>query len=254
MAELLIKAEDAPVPDSPDKWYAARILRVEDDGFEWSPSEGPPIFYLLKVPGVAKEDAQQYLEEWRHNTSIGIVAQDLASDGYRLRLISDRVSASGKNALVRERVEEFFTNWGATIVSFQNDRITFDLTVFNAITSPRFWGVDVSGVVFVETSYNESTGDHLVQVQESPFSNDQMRDAVVRNGGMVVPPDSFVMNRSVAREKLVDDINEQIFNIAYDLRRWYVTATGMSALQAAGGVLTVTPQQFLNNIADGLSD
>jgi len=254
VAELLIKAADAPVPDSPGKWYGARILRIEDDGFEWSPNEGPPIFYLLKVPGVEKESAQQYLEEWRHNTSISIVANDPVSDSYRLRLISDRVSATGKNALVRERVEEFFTDWGATIVNIQNDRVTFDIAVFDAITSPRFWGTDISGAVFVETSYNENTGDHLVQIQESPFSPAQMKAAVQRNGGTIIPPDSFVMNRSVARQKLVDDINEQIFNISYAQRCWYITGAGMSALQAAGGVLTVTPQQFLNNISDGLSD
>lgn len=254
MAEFLIKAEDSPVPDSAGKWYAAQIVVVQEDGHEWGGKEGPPKFGIIKVPGVTKAAAEQYLEEWRHNTTINIVASDPATDSYRLRMISDRVSVSGKNGLVRASVEQFFTDWGATIVNFQSDRVTFDISVYAAITSERFWDADVSGVVFVETDYNQATGDHVIQVQESPFTAQQMRSAVEKNGGTVLPPDSFVMNRSVARQKFSDDINEQLRNISYARRRWYVTATGMSALNAAGGIITVTPQQFLNNVADGLSD
>lgn len=254
MAEFLIKAEDSQVPDGPGKWYAARIITVQEDGHEWGAKEGPPKFGLIKVPGIAKADAEQYLEEWRHNTTISIIGTDQSSDSYRLRLSSDRVSLSGKNAFNQTQIENFFTDWNANVVNLQNDRVTFDISVYGAITSPRFWGADVTGVVFVETEYNESTGDHLIQIQDSPFSNEQMRAAIESNDGTVIQPDSFIMNRSVARQKLSDDIEDRIRQITYDRRRWYITAAGMSALQAAGGILTVTPAQFVNNIADGLDD
>lgn len=254
MAEFLVTAQDSPVPDSAGKWYAARIVTVQEDGHEWGGKEGPPKFGIIKVPGVSKADAEQYLEEWRHNTSLAIVASDVQADSYRLRLTSDRVSQSGKNAFAREQIENFFTDWGATIVQFRSNSVTFDISVYGAITSPRFWGADVSAVVFVESQYNEQTGDHLVQIQESPFSLEQMRNAVVAHGGTPVPPDSFIMNRSVARQKLTDDIEDQIRAITYARRRWYITATGMAALNAAGGIITVTPAQFLNNVSDALDD
>lgn len=254
MAEFLVLAADAPVPDGPGKWYAARIVTVQEDGYEWGGKEGPPKFGIIKVPGVSKADAEQYLETWRHNTSISIVASDPVADAYRVRLTSDRVSQSGQNAFSQEQIENFFTEWGATIVQWRNDSVTFDIAVYDAITSPRFWGADVSQVVFVETDYNQSTGDHLIQIQESPFSPQQMRSAVESNGGTVVLPDSFSMNRSIARQKLTDDIEERIQSISYARRRWYITAAGMSALNAAGGVITVTAQQFINNIADSLDD
>lgn len=254
MAEFLIKAEDSPVADGPGKWYAAHIVTVQEDGHEWGAKEGPPKFFIIKVPGIAKADAEQYLESWRHNTAVSIVASDQASDSYRLKLTSDRVSNSGKNAFNRDQIEMYFTGWNAAIVNWRNDSVTFDISVYGAVTSPRFWGVDLTGVVFVETEYNESTGDHLIQVQQAPYTLEQMRRAIEDNGGTIVPPDSFIMNRSIARQKLTDDIEDQIRQITYDRRRWYVTAAGMSALQSAGGILTVTPSQFVNNIADGLED
>lgn len=255
MAEFLIKASDSPVPDSSGKWHLSRIVVIQEDGHEWGGKEAPPKFYIIKVPGVSKESATQYLEEWRHNVTLNIVSSNPSTDEYRIKVITDRVSVSGKNSFKPETVEEFITRWNGAIVSIINHEVVFDISVYGAICSSQFWDTDaVSEVVFVETSYNQSTGDHVIQVQSSPFTNAQMKHAVERRGGLVIPPDSFSMNRSIARQLLENDIEEAINNVSYDRRRWYVTASGMSALQAAGGIVTVTPAQFINNIADGLDD
>lgn len=254
MAEFLVLTQDSPVPDSAGKWYAARIVTVQEDGHQWGGKEGPPKFGIIKVPGVTKADAEHYLETWRHDTTVNIISSDQVSDTYRIRITSERVSVSGNGALVRDQIETFFTEWGASIVGFTNNSVTFDISVYDAITSPRFWGADVSGVVFVQSDYNQSTGDHLIQIQSSPFTNAQLRAAVEQNGGTVIPPDTFSMNRSVARQKFTDDIQERLRDINIARRRWYITAVGMSALNSAGGILTVTPQQFLNNIADSLDN
>lgn len=252
MARFLIKPDDSP---NNGVWKGATFVRVEEDGYEWGNKEGPPNFYRINVPGVAKEDAVQYLEEWRHMPVISILQQDLQIDTYRLRLTSDRVSLTGKNAFSEIQIGGFFSDWGATNVVVTNASVTFDISVYDAITSPRFWDADdLTGVVFVETLFNSSTGDHLVEVQDSPFSVERMRAAVLGRGGAVVPPNSFVMNRSAARQRLMDDIEERISNIRYANRHWYIKASGMAALQAAGGELTITPTQFLNNVADGLEE
>lgn len=254
MAEFLIKAQDAPVPDSSGKWYAALIVNVQEDGHEWGGQEGPPKFYILKVPGLLKADAEQYMQEWRHNVSSSIVNSNAAQDTYRIRIDSNMVSTSGKNAFIRAQVEEFFSNWNASIIQVKSNSITFDISVFDAITSNGFWGADVSAVVFVETDYNQPSGDHLIQVQSSPYTLQQMQNIVEFRGGSVVPPDSFIMNRNAARTRLLEDIKEKLDRISYARRRWYVTATGMDALNAAGGVITITPAQLLNNVSDGLAD
>lgn len=62
MAEILVKAVDATHPDQ--KLDAAGCFKSGDpvvampDGHEWGKAEGPPKFYVLKVPGLSVEDAR----------------------------------------------------------------------------------------------------------------------------------------------------------------------------------------------------
>ena len=254
MAEFLIKAEASPVVDGPSKWYAAAIVVVAEDGHEWGGKEGPPKFFIIKVPGVTKADADSYLEEWRHEPSYTILQNQQSTDSFRIRLDSNRVSATGKNSFSLAQVESFFTKWDAAIVSVNNESVIFDISIFDAATSEGFWGVDTSGVVFVETTYTEVNGDHLIQIQDSPYTDEQMASAVRNHSGTIVPPDSFIINRGVMRQALQDDIARKIRDISFARRRWYVSATGMSSLVAAGGIITVTAAQFINNVVDGLTD
>ena len=254
MAEFLIKAQDAPVPDGAGKWYAARIVYVGEDGHTWGGEEGPPKFYIIKVPGVSRDDALQYTQEWRHDTAMNIASSNLATDTHSIEITSSMVSATGQNAFTAAKVQTFFERWGATNIVVADALVTFDIAVFDAITSQGFWDVDVSGVVFSETDYDQGTGEHTVQIVSSPYSNAAMASKVREKGGAVVPPDSFIMTRAVAREELTNDIRERIERALHARRRWYVKASGMAALQAAGGIMTVTPAQFVNNISDGLLD
>lgn len=254
MAEFLIKAQDAPVPDGPGKWHAARIVFIGEDGHTWGNEEGPPAFYIIKVPGVSVQDAEQYLEQWRHRVSLSVTSDNAATGDYTLRLTSSRVSLTGKNGFSPAQVQNYFQGWNATAIDVQPDYIEFDISVFDAVTSFRFWAVDVSAVVFVQTDYDQASGDVTVQIQSSPYSNAQMRRTIEASGGTVIPPDSFKMNRSVARAALVEDIKRRLEKISYDRRRWYIKASGMAALQSAGGIMTVTPAQFANHVSDGLQD
>jgi len=254
VAEFLIKAQDASVPNSSGKWYAARIVMVEEDGYVWGGKEGPPKFGIIKVPGISKASSVQYMEAWHHKTNVSIITHDVPSDTYGLRIDSERVSVTGKNAFTLNQIENFFTNWNAVVADVQDSEILFTVSVYDAITSPAFWEVDVSSIVFKETSYDEVTGDHVVRIQQSPYSDAHMKERIETQGGVVIPPRSFSMHRSKAWIAFNADIKFKLEQPGYDRRRWYVTAVGMAALQAANGIITVTPTQFLSNIADGLDD
>ncbi len=53
MAEILVLArEDAPSYDPGD------IIMVRPDGWKWGKKEGPPLFKVIRVPGVAVEELQ----------------------------------------------------------------------------------------------------------------------------------------------------------------------------------------------------
>lgn len=254
MAEFLISVADEDVPDSPGKMLALSIVCVQEDGVEWTRAERSPAFYRLKVPGVSRADAEHYMHPWEHHPTISIVGSNQLLDGYRLRLESDAVSASGKHAFSRPQIENYFTGWNAEVVDWQQNAVVFDITVYGAITSERFWDTDLAGVVFAETNYDQATGDHTVQIQQSPYTQQQMVNRIRLRKGTIVPPDSFIMNRSVARDALMEDIVTRIMDIPCEPRKWFITAAGAAALQAAGGELTITPAQFINNIRSAMDD
>lgn len=66
MCEILIKAKDFINPDPElDKFSYKRgyVVCVMPDGHPWGSKERPPLFAVLKVPGLTVEEAQQYLQE-----------------------------------------------------------------------------------------------------------------------------------------------------------------------------------------------
>ena len=256
MAEILIKAVDSSVPDSVDKWYAARPVVAMPDGHGWGSKEGLPEFYLIKVPGVSVDDVKAYLEEWNHVPTIDVVGSDLVVDGFRIRINSNRVSASGKHKLTLAQVESYITGWGGVVVNVANESVTFDVTIYDALASPSFWGLDdMTGFTFVETSYTQGAGSHTIQVLASPYTNKQMGDAVQGRGGALIPTDSFSITRDAVRKAFEDDITSKLREMRQDHRRWYVSAAGMVAMAAdPDGVLTVTPAQLANNLVDGLTE
>jgi hypothetical protein len=73
MAEILIKAIDAnhlnPVKDKSGCYKRGDVVVVMPDGHEWGKSEGPPKYIIIKVPGMTKEEAEQYIESEKDTPS-----------------------------------------------------------------------------------------------------------------------------------------------------------------------------------------
>ena len=67
MCEILVKAIDHVHPD-PVKDRAGAYKRhmpvvVFEDGHEWGKEEGPPKFYIVKIPGVKAATMKKYCME-----------------------------------------------------------------------------------------------------------------------------------------------------------------------------------------------
>jgi len=66
MCEILVKAIDA-INKDPDKDRRGCYKRhypvvVFEDGHKWGKEEGPPKFYIVKIPGVSAKEMQKYCE------------------------------------------------------------------------------------------------------------------------------------------------------------------------------------------------
>jgi hypothetical protein len=65
MAELLVMAQDPPIPH-PRAFTKGMVVDIKDDGHRWGTEEKPPLFRVVKVPGVLKEDLQFLLNSPEH--------------------------------------------------------------------------------------------------------------------------------------------------------------------------------------------
>jgi len=61
MAELLVMAQDPPIPH-PRAFTKGMVVDIKDDGHKWGAEEKPPLFRVIKVPGVPKEELRFLLD------------------------------------------------------------------------------------------------------------------------------------------------------------------------------------------------
>jgi len=73
MCEILIKLSQRNDPDPEiDQrcWKTGMPVVVMDDGHPWGREERPPQFFVLKIPGVPKEKALKFIEEYIEDTGL----------------------------------------------------------------------------------------------------------------------------------------------------------------------------------------
>lgn len=95
MAEILIKASYSPHPDPEQdamRYKTGMPVVIMPDGHPWGNAEGPPDFYILKIPGVSVESVKKYIEE------------KLDGDGKMLRRRVWQVRVSDLSAATRNKL------------------------------------------------------------------------------------------------------------------------------------------------------
>ncbi len=65
MAEILVKLSDNdPSGKNPGAYRPGMPVVVKPDGWRWGREEGPPKFFIVKIPGVPVEEVEKYIEEY----------------------------------------------------------------------------------------------------------------------------------------------------------------------------------------------
>jgi hypothetical protein len=261
MAELLIKAIDASNPDpSKDEsgcYKKGDIVHVSDDGHEWGSQEGLPTFVVVKCPGVPVATIEDRRNEWVQAIDYAVVSQNAAADGARFRLFVTVPGAANRFGLTLAMVQDWIIGWGGVFVSNTTNEVRFDITVQNAYKSANFWGTNPAsvGLVITETGYVQATGIHTatVNTSNSSITPQQVKDAVVAHGGVVVSYanniGTFTISRSVVQTAFMDDLRSKTMKTVVR-RRWGFAASDVDIAIAAGGTITVTAQQLATKAID----
>jgi len=262
MAELLIKNTSNSHPD-PDtdlagSWKKGQIVGITEDGGVWRPTLFPIMFVLVKIPGVAADTLAQYLETFRRAISFSVDSTNAATDTATITAsVTNRTTVRKLGALKPRHVNGFLDKFGATNISIANGNVTFDISVSGFVTAPERW--PYPGLVVTELAYRQASGEHDFKVDHSAFTVDSVarktrliKQFLRHHNATVLSNDatsvSFTYTRAEARARIRAALKEAAEGEVVVRRRFYLKPAAVDAIVAAGGIMTATKTQFLNNI------
>jgi len=250
--QLLITKADKP------PHYKGDIVEIRASGASFSGDRELAGFVLVEVPGVPMADYRQYNCKWERLIEFEVVAQDASQDGYRLRMFAATVNGA-LGAITRADAETFIESWGGTVHSFGPNEVVFDVRIYDALTSPAFWGLDadfdISGIEFSEISYDEGTGIHRIEADYSALGNNPsyVEMHVAKNGLVAVSHDNQVLvydaDRSVAREVFEADLADKTKR-KVARRRYHVSAAVVDYIVGQGGRVSTDLSTLAGYIRD----
>jgi hypothetical protein len=227
MALLLVYDKDNTHSD-PDIEYSGcykkgYVVEVFEDDKPYNNPPSPP-WVIVQVNGVTKAQVEQYMEMWGRTVDYTVIARDVAQDGWRLEIKTTNANPSGKGHLTRAMVEEYINGWNGNVVTFVNNGVRFDISVYLAATSERFWGRPVSTINFSEVSYDQGTGVHRISANYGAISvpsgttldqfESQFANAVTEHGSTVVSNSGGVIVFDIPRDTVIqrfrDDVKETV--------------------------------------------
>jgi len=234
----------------------------------------PPDFIVVRSD-VTEAQALPYLQPWQNEPSFSRQSLDVSTDQWRGTVSATNVRTSdGHGGITQAQAETFLSNWNVSNMAFTPNSAAGDFTIFGLATSRRFWGRDLTGLVFTERSYNETTGEHEIRLdygdvfanQDAAVANFVGELAEIRRQNNAQNTIDYCVWRGdpahdpTPRGPLIgdgmfaairDDVAEAL-EIRLATRRYKFTDSSVDQVIAAGGYMEVTPAQLLANIEDRL--
>ena len=268
MADILAKATDANHPDPEvDRagcYKKGDVVEVRESGAPRGALEGLPTFVIVECPEVTKAQVLDRMESWRTVLDWGVVARDLALDGWRLRLFVTNPGTLNRAPVTLAQVQGWLEGWNGAIVSAATNEVRFDVSVYGAATSDAFWGASgVAGLGFAEMSYDQGTGVHRLRVDYSVMIGEGSHRSVLslvqsRNATNIIQDESlslieFDILRTLVTGSFKAELKAALERV-HKRRRWYFTAAQVDVAIAAGGVIQVTAAQLAAAAKDAMED
>ena len=166
MAEYLIAAIDV------GGFKKGDIASVRGNGSFYGAKEVFPTFVKVKCLEHLLKDHHQYGDRWNQAIDYEVLVHQEPTDGYRIRVFSTLPGLASQGNLTREKIETYLNGWGATVFSVAANEVIFDVSIYNLATSARFWimAEDIGDFSFTEYSYNDLTGEHVINVDYTQSS------------------------------------------------------------------------------------
>jgi len=250
MAEFLIQAlnETAAM-----RYWRGDLIEDYDDGRCIEPPSPNSGKVIVKVPGLDRITSRSQIAEWWTRLLYSVVTSDPTTDNFRLRIQATEFNPnSGIGKLTREMVETYLSSWGATNITVADNAVEFDIRILDAIKSAGFWrGLDRTGIVFAETSYNQTSGKHRCRVNYSStaLSGDDVERFAVENGCTIISHNLetkvliFDITRQIVRDQFEQDVRRRAEKMIVR-RKFHLGEAAIQAAEAAGRMMTVSIAEY----------
>ena len=247
-----------PVSIKPDGWYEGNP--------NWSQSAyaDKTKWIVVEVTDATREELENYSRPWRDDFDYEILAARPAQGEYDVRVFEKNASSTGANAITRDKVERFLTEWGCTNISAATNSVSFTFSLWNAVRSEGFWNVPLIQTKgsFVLNSYSGGVGNITFTVIPDAFPNQEQitqmitRKVQERGGSNIVvnyPSFTFDIERSDILTKFREEVKRKGEGI-YRRRQFVLPASLCDNIAAAGGYAQMTKAQLAAAIRNGVNE
>lgn len=256
MAEMLIRAVDK----ASGTGIKGELVALKANNDVYGLKETLPQLCKLKVPEASMRDLRSYFVGWYTKVDYTVVNQNIALDGFRIKVFSTTQGVSGDGNITRNMVESPLNKWNALVVSTAPNEVIFDFKVYDAAISEAFWHVNTSAIVFTELNYDEGAGIHTIRGDFSAIGNNPSYiESMIEEGGGIVTSHinkviTFTMDRAVVLQEFKSYVRQFVNTNMIRKRKFYVPSVVVDAIIANGGEYTATPAQFLSYVKDKEND
>ncbi len=127
----------------------------------------PPDFVVVHVPGDTVQGGRQaYLVPWPTEIEWSEIAAQTTppNDGWRFTVGTkvENLAPDGSNKVSLAKLEPSILDWNGIIRASGDNYVTFDIGVYEGMTSKGVFRVPVNDVIFAQMAYVEATGYHEI--------------------------------------------------------------------------------------------
>lgn len=271
MAQILFRLKDNFHPD-PEKdrrgsYKKGYPVSIKEDGwYEGNPYWGQSAYadktewIVVDVADATVAELEGFCTAWKDDFSYEILSSNASTGQYTVRVYETNVSAKGVNALTQEKVESFLTKWRCSNLSFATNSVQFDISLWDAVRSEGFWGVNfvTFPITFTLISYSAVTGIGRIEATVPASADASLVSQKIQDrGGSIVseshPVWTFDIERSDLLTKFRADVKEKAQK-TYRRRLFSLTPAQSDAIATAGGYITRTKAQVIAVLKSGLED
>ena len=228
------------------------IVEIRASGTPFGGKE-PDAFVMVEIPGEPMKAYKHLSKAWERELGFTVVSTDLSTDTFVLQM-----SPITGGTLSLDEAKPHIEGWGGKITTSDTNSVTFSISVYDALTSQRFWELPADKqalIKYLELSYDQSTGIHQIQADYSSIPNNPtyIENWVDSRGLEVVSNKDKVLvynaDREVVRDAFQKDMQEKLRKMIAR-RKYSVPASVVDTIIAKGGTMSVDKTTALSYVQD----